>query len=336
MLVTTGISAVPAQASTGVPQAAFDRQVIALFNAERAARDLPPLREWPALRDVDSGALEWSQTMYQTRNERNPPYYHDWNHVQRGTANARCSGGSENVAWPGNQTPQGLVNLYMGSPVHRNQILSTSFQYVASGTVTGNGHMFNTIRFATTCTGFSDVGVDHEFAEPIMWLAGRGITTGYTDGSFRPRSSIQRQAVAAFLYRYTGATRNQAPNFSDVPPHHEFARHIEWAEWAGITSGYPDGTFRPEGNIERQAVAAFLYRLAGSPPVSLPPVSPFSDVPAGHEFYREIIWMAQNGITTGYTDGTFRPVDPVQRQAVAAFLYRYDRNVATSPLSAAD
>ena len=32
--------------------------------------------------------------------------------------------------------------------------------------------------------------------------------------------------------------------------------------------------------------------------------------------------MAQQGITSGYADGTFRPADCVTRQAAAAFLFR--------------
>jgi hypothetical protein len=48
----------------------------------------------------------------------------------------------------------------------------------------------------------------------------------------------------------------------------------------------------------------------------------FSDVPSDHPFLADIVWASENGITEGYTDGTFRPASPVTRQAFAAFLYR--------------
>ena len=39
-------------------------------------------------------------------------------------------------------------------------------------------------------------------------------------------------------------------------------------------------------------------------------------------FYKEIAWMQQEGISTGWADGTFRPYDSVSREAMAAFFYR--------------
>ena len=52
------------------------------------------------------------------------------------------------------------------------------------------------------------------------------------------------------------------------------------------------------------------------------PAPDFSDVQPGHPFYDVIRWVADQGIAQGYDDGTFRPVAPVSRQAMAAFLYR--------------
>ena len=48
----------------------------------------------------------------------------------------------------------------------------------------------------------------------------------------------------------------------------------------------------------------------------------FPDVSASSDFYAEIIWIATNGITGGYSDGTFQPVRSVSREAIAAFLWR--------------
>ena len=91
------------------------------------------------------------------------------------------------------------------------------------------------------------------------------------------------------------------------------------------TAGWPDGTFRPHDAIERQAMAAFLYRAAGEPNVQLPKQSPFTDVNPNDPFYKEIVWLKQQGITAGWPDGTFRPHDAIERQAMAAFLHRYSK-----------
>ena len=106
------------------------------------------------------------------------------------------------------------------------------------------------------------------FYKEITWLAGQGITTGYSDGTFRPRSPVSREAMAAFLYRYAtslnGAPVYAAPAtapFGDVRPGDPFHREVSWAAAAGISTGYPDGTFRPGAPVSREAMAAFLYRL---------------------------------------------------------------------------
>ena len=51
---------------------------------------------------------------------------------------------------------------------------------------------------------FGDVSTQSAHYEAITWLTARGITTGYTDGSFRPNRQVSRGEVAAFLHRYDG------------------------------------------------------------------------------------------------------------------------------------
>jgi protocatechuate 3,4-dioxygenase beta subunit len=119
------------------------------------------------------------------------------------------------------------------------------------------------------------------------------------------------------------ATQTQV--FPDVPPTHPFYEQIQWLAGEGITQGFSDGTFRPGINITRQAVAAWLYAFAGEPTVTGP--QEFPDVPPAHPFYDAIQWMAQEGITQGFSDGTFRPGIDITRQAVAAWLYEFDQTL---------
>lgn len=49
---------------------------------------------------------------------------------------------------------------------------------------------------------FVDVD-DHIFETAIEWLATVGVTTGFEDGTFRPGEILSRQAMAAFLQRYS-------------------------------------------------------------------------------------------------------------------------------------
>ena len=49
----------------------------------------------------------------------------------------------------------------------------------------------------------------------------------------------------------------------------------------------------------------------------------FKDVPVSHQFYGDIEWLAQSGITTGDGNGNFLPSGKVTRAQMAAFLYRH-------------
>ncbi|WP_193103739.1 alkaline phosphatase PhoX [Brachybacterium sp. FME24] len=111
--------------------------------------------------------------------------------------------------------------------------------------------------------------------------------------------------------------------FSDMGPGMEHYESVLWAYENGIAKGYKDGTFRPVQPVNRDAMAAFLHRLAGSPEVTPPRSEPFRDVKRGQEHYDAIIWAYQQGITTGWSDRTFRPTQPIARDAMAAFVYRY-------------
>jgi len=181
----------------------------------------------------------------------------------------------------------------------------------------------------------SDVA-SNQYQVQIQWLADRGITTGWPDGTFRPLWSVNRDAMAAFLYRLAGQPDFQAPPvspFKDVPTTDQFYKEITWAHSQGITTGWTEAdgtrTFRPLQAINRDAIAAFMYRYAGKPAYTAPATSQFTDVRPGEDFYDEIHWLESKGITTGWTEAdqsrTYRPLQPIARDAMAAFLYRYDQ-----------
>ncbi len=199
---------------------------------------------------------------------------------------------------------------------------------------------------SATCEGFSqqppglprfvDVAASHVFADQIEWLAGRGISTGYDQGNgtstYQPSAAVLREQMAAFLARYEKAALpavTSAP-FTDVPTSHVFAPHIAWLAGTGITTGYSNGngtfSFRPSAPVLREQMAAFLYRLAGATDSATS--CGLADVPSTHTFAKEICWLASKKISTGYAEPngttTFRPAQPVLREQMAAFLYRYD------------
>lgn len=174
---------------------------------------------------------------------------------------------------------------------------------------------------------YRDVPGNSQFAKEITWLKAKAITTGYPDGNYLPSNPVNRDAMAAFLYRLSGKPAYTAPKvsrFRDVAPGTQFYKEIHWLAASGVANGWNGNTYQPLASINRDAMAAFLYRKAGSPRYTPPAVSRFKDVGVDNMFYKEISWLAAQGISTGWTDGTFRPYQPIARDAMAAFLYRYD------------
>ena len=79
-------------------------------------------------------------------------------------------------------------------------------------------------------------------------------------------------------------------------------------------------TFEPNTKVSRAMVASILYRICGSPAVEYS--GKFTDVKEGAWYTKAIEWCAQNGLASGYTDGTFKPNATVSRQELAVFMYK--------------
>lgn len=117
--------------------------------------------------------------------------------------------------------------------------------------------------------------------------------------------------------------------FADVDSSTPHSEDIHWLANSGISEGWLEQngsrTFRGMDSVKRQDMAAFLYRLAGSPELVAPATSPFIDVTSSTPHYKEICWLAQTGISTGWKVSSgyeFRGMDSVKRQDMAAFLKR--------------
>jgi hypothetical protein len=174
-------------------------------------------------------------------------------------------------------------------------------------------------------TGFRDVTGSYQFYKEISWMSDKGITTGYQDHWFYPERQVSREAFAAFMFRLAGEPSVSLPSkspFKDVKTTDPFYKAIVWLEDEGITTGWADQTFRPDWSISRSAMAAFLYRYEDRPSYSAPKSSPFKDMTTSSKFYKEVAWLASSGMTTGYSDGTFRPYSGTSRAATSAFLFR--------------
>ncbi|MFD1845160.1 CAP domain-containing protein [Arthrobacter flavus] len=186
---------------------------------------------------------------------------------------------------------------------------------------------------------FADVSTKQLFYKEMSWLAAQGISTGWKErngtSTYRALVPVNRDAMAAFLYRAAGSPDYTPPKrspFADVSTNQLFYKEMSWLAAQGISTGWKERngtrTYRPLQPVNRDAMAAFLSRAAGSPDYTPPKRSPFADVSTNQLFYKEMSWLAAQGISTGWKEpngtSTYRALQPVNRDAMAAFLYRAD------------
>ncbi|NUL48269.1 phosphoesterase [Cellulosimicrobium funkei] len=163
---------------------------------------------------------------------------------------------------------------------------------------------------------------------PVRWMQETGLTNGYSDGSFGKDRQISRGESLAFVYRYLAPefTPEGAP-FPDVTAEHTHYAPISWAKAHEITQGYQDGEFKPTREVTRAEFASFLYRAVG-PEHMGPEDTEFTDVPTSDAAYQAITWLASEGLSVGYHDGSYQPDRHITRAEVATILYRYETMIA--------
>ena len=110
--------------------------------------------------------------------------------------------------------------------------------------------------------------------------------------------------------------------FPDVGADHPFVDPVRWAVDHGVASGFGDGWFHGERRLTRGALAVLLWRMAGSPEVTVDWAGPFPDVGPDHPFAAAIQWALDEDVVSGFGDGTFRPGVPVSRAGFVALLHR--------------
>lgn len=120
--------------------------------------------------------------------------------------------------------------------------------------------------------------------------------------------------------------KNKALPFKDVIPGDHYYGSVWYANNHDplLMNGVSADSFDPKGNLTRAAIVTVLYRLEGSPATAA--ASEFNDVPANQWYSDAVVWAVKYGITNGYGDGRFGPDDPITREQLAVFLYRYAKS----------
>ena len=113
--------------------------------------------------------------------------------------------------------------------------------------------------------------------------------------------------------------QTQASKFTDLDSSQYFYEDVLNLQERGIISGFTDGTFKPNASLTRGQAAKMIAGVLQLDTENV--VNPnFKDIPTTHQYYGVIAALKQAGIIDGYTDGTFKPGETMQRNHVAKIL----------------
>lgn len=125
----------------------------------------------------------------------------------------------------------------------------------------------------TVCTSvfaaempFKDVGeLTEEFKGALEYVYSKGIMNGIEEDVFDPFGFLTRGMLVTILHRSADEPIvNYAMTFKDVPNGEYYTEAVRWAQATGIVNGVTETEFEPDTFINREQLAAIMYRYANS------------------------------------------------------------------------
>ncbi len=112
-----------------------------------------------------------------------------------------------------------------------------------------------------------------------------------------------------------------APQFRDVPSTYWAYAAIQALAGAGVASGYPDGTFRPDAAVTRAEFTKMLVLSLGDRPAA-DGASPFRDVAPSSWYAPYVAAAVRAGLVDGISATRFEPDAALTREQMAVLVAR--------------
>lgn len=183
-------------------------------------------------------------------------------------------------------------------------------------------------------TAFRDVPANFWAKSFIDALAARDIIAGFPGNEYRPNEPVTRAQFAAIINKaFNPPAKREAINFRDVPTSFWGFQAIQTASRGGFLSGYPNGTFQPQQQIERVQALVSLANGLGLTTTGTNVLSFYSDANSIPDYARNAIAAATSrSIVVNFpTVRQLNPRRPATRAEVAAFVYQAMVNAGSAP-----
>ena len=159
--------------------------------------------------------------------------------------------------------------------------------------------------------------VGHWAEKEISTWIGRGILSGYEDGTLRPSNEVTRAEFAKMLVQVFGLNYAKAADYVDVSEGMWFKEDVELVTTAKMMH-VEGNAFRPNEGVTREEAA---YALATAYHIQKEGNYNFEDEENVADWAREAVEaLALEGYIQGYEDGTFKPQGVLTRAEVVMML----------------
>ena len=186
----------------------------------------------------------------------------------------------------------------------------------------GSGGMQKFIKAANINNAMSDREIATRLTNAIVTYYSTGDGKGHTYAAGYINRYRKEQKV---VLGYVAEDERQflSSRYSDIDYGQWYVESIAWVAQRGFMSGLSGTTqMAPYGTTSRAMVVTMLSRVSGGATGNVGSLA-FPDVPRNEWYSGTVAWGVQNGLVSGYGDGTFRPDQDVTREEAAIFLMRY-------------
>ncbi|MCR6711328.1 MAG: carboxypeptidase-like regulatory domain-containing protein [Demequina sp.] len=169
---------------------------------------------------------------------------------------------------------------------------------------------------------YKDVSHKTVNIEAIEWLGDQNIYRPSAN-TFRPESTMTRRDLAMYLYKMAGSPAVAIPSrspFSDVKTTDAGYKAVLWLR---STKVWTSTAFKPGAGLDKKTEALILYRVAGSPKVTLPSKNPYKDIKSSDSAYKAVTWANKYHIVSKSSSTSFGAKSLVKRKYGAASLYEW-------------
>ena len=109
--------------------------------------------------------------------------------------------------------------------------------------------------------------------------------------------------------------------FTDVKKENWFYPAVSYVMNKGLMTGMVNGGFAPNEELSKVQFAVVLYRMEGSPEVSLSANT--LSIPENAYYAPAVFWADQTGLLDGFRTASIKPEDQITREEMITMLFRY-------------